>query len=990
MTASGDGPSGSDVLNYLRDVTGDDQVIVELDATLGENVVQEISQSGIVAPVRLLGIETAKLDVAGGDLYVAGTRADDVITYTPLSEDSGQINAQNIATTFFFDAVPEGTSEFVLTGGGTGTGGPTDGGFADKVVVNGTNGSDLITANVVTRNIRVDVLGFGFPPPVVGAWRSVTLDDGTASYGTPGIIEAVGLDGRDGNDTFHVVMRDDGTPAPPVGNGLYVDVQGGSPQASDALVITALNDVGVPISLSAEDFVVVGKSRNPDAGNILVYQSAVRRPHISYENVEVVSPNVISGDNVLILGPDMHEENEYYQTASILGTADVINLQNLAIFPNMDEHPGVPADQDYFAVKAENTGTLDIAISFRTFDPALFPAGGQLGIEVVDSTGVVIAGDGTFVVDIVPSGFGAYDADPNARVRFPALAGQTYYVRVFGQTDQAPFDDDGQVVNGYDMTIINEAAPVPYDIELGDIIGMSTVEAGAVLNTFSVAADATLEDVDDFYNGKYIYFLSGNLAGRRAEIATYTALTRTFTLVPGGVAAAPDAGSEILIETHDTGRSQLDDTTRDDTPVIRFRLDDANLLYDLPGNTVADNPIDEAIRIPFNPDQTRDTGTPGYRVAVFIEGAPQQPGAEPQVPIGYARPIDVDGDGIPDGIYEFDFGSDAIDLAAPNGPTTEYPLTNGSHFLSAKVQIIDPDDPDNDVETPDNLTAWGARSVSHEIVVDTIVPLAWFGDPIVDGDGLHPDSDTGIEDQPIKFVDRITSDTTPSFWGVAEADTIIYVYADLNDNDILDLDTDLLLGKTVAIPLDGTNQFPNGQWNMTTNVDMNDPAYFPVIDGTRTIFMITEDIAGNISDAADAETLDIFVDTRGPQVAGVQITTAPAYDLFDPKPSTDGPTPLVFSLDIDFIDRPERDAPFIYPAVNEILATADGNILLVGDYNGVIPIESIDFIDYTVDGGLGTSTVRINFYDPLPDDRYTLTVFDRIMGLRGQRLGRRE
>ena len=97
--------------------------------------------------------------------------------------------------------------------------------------------------------------------------------------------------------------------------------------------------------------------------------------------------------------------------------------------------------------------------------------------------------------------------------------------------------------------------------------------------------------------------------------------------------------------------------------------------------------------------------------------------------------------------------------------------------------------------------------------------------------------------------DNITYDTTPSFWGYAEADTIVYVYADLDDDDVLELDTDLLLGKTVAIPLDGTNQFPNGQWNMTTNVDMNDPAYFPVIDGTRTIFILTEDIAGNVSDA---------------------------------------------------------------------------------------------------------------------------------------------
>lgn len=145
-------------------------------------------------------------------------------------------------------------------------------------------------------------------------------------------------------------------------------------------------------------------------------KSGDRRPHVSCENVEVVSPNALGSDNVLILGPDMYEENEYQQAVSILGTADVINLQNLAVFPNVDEHPGVPADQDWFAVKAQNTGTLDIAISLRTFDPDLSPAGGQVGIELVDGAGTVIAGAGT-PGSIVKTGFGAYDGDADARGR---------------------------------------------------------------------------------------------------------------------------------------------------------------------------------------------------------------------------------------------------------------------------------------------------------------------------------------------------------------------------------------------------------------------------------------------------------------------------------------------------------------------------------------------------------------------------------------------
>jgi len=34
------------------------------------------------------GIEHVNMDIEGGELYVSGTRGDDVISFTPLSEDS--------------------------------------------------------------------------------------------------------------------------------------------------------------------------------------------------------------------------------------------------------------------------------------------------------------------------------------------------------------------------------------------------------------------------------------------------------------------------------------------------------------------------------------------------------------------------------------------------------------------------------------------------------------------------------------------------------------------------------------------------------------------------------------------------------------------------------------------------------------------------------------------------------------------------------------
>src|SRR4029077_5443477 len=73
----------------------------------------------------------------------------------------------------------------------------------------------------------------------------------------------------------------------------------------------------------------------------------------------------------------------------------------------------------------------------------------------------------------------------------------------------------------------------------------------------------------------------------------------------------------------------------------------------------------------------------------------------------------------------------------------------------------------------------------------------------------------------------------------------------------------VLLGKTVAIPHDGTNAFPNGQWSMQSLVDLNNPDFF-LRDGLRTLRATAEDLAGNVSSATND--FNIFIDTQGPQL----------------------------------------------------------------------------------------------------------------------------
>ena len=618
------------------------------------------------------------------------------------------------------------------------------------------------------------------------------------------------------------------------------------------------------------------------------------------------------------------------------------------------------------------------------------------------------------------------------------VQGQIYFLRVFGATNAA---NNQTAINVYNITVTNEEPPVPYDLELNDIIEVGVSAAGGStvsvpttsinqINTTAglnpaLAAPTITRD----YIGKRIEFTTGTNAGRRATITGFAA--GTFTVGPGLI-AAPAAGDTFIVESTDTGRSQFDDVTRDNTPILLLRVDDDILLRDVPGDDVAGNPVDENIPIPFNPSQLAvaanvpgSTSPAGYRVAVFDEGAPQQTGGAPQTPIGYARQLMVGGAAVP-GVYVFDFAVDAL----PG--TTPFILTDGSHFLSAKVEIIDPSTGTSGAALA-NDTAFGARSESLEVVVDTVVPTAAFGDPTVVNDGLHPDSDSGVAGIPATFVDRITNDVTPTFFGRAEANSVVRAYVDsgnpLGTAGVLD-PWDILIGQTVAVPTDGTNQFPWGEWEITSTVNMNDPNLLPNLvppqDGQRTIFVTAEDVAGNVTPNNLALALNIFVDTQGPQITNVQITGSPAYNLFAVKPSNavQGYTPLVHSLTVSIQDLPARTAAFLYNALAEnppgaepfagpdgIVGTPDdiqnpaensGHYLVVGDANGIIPILDIVFAPNTPVAGLpatGTITIHFNLPGPdgvlgtaddlgapLPDDRFTLTIRDEIVDPAGNQL----
>ncbi|MFO0915154.1 MAG: dockerin type I domain-containing protein [Pirellulales bacterium] len=852
ISVAGDGTS--DRLIFTRDSGGDANVSVLLDADLtGATGSQVISQTGR-GPVTHSGVTTAVINVNTGNLVVSGTRFDDTLSYSPLGPDSGSFTADQVPTRYQFAGVPAANT-FRITGGGTGTGGPTGGGFADRVVVAGTSGSDLMRVDRQARRVDLAIQGFGFPPPILESWRSVTLDDGTSTVGVPGIIETVELRGEDGQDTFYAA------PGAAVGNGLYIDISGGSDRNNDALVVARLDELGRPINLLPTTFVVVDKSREADSGNIVVYENAVRQPTISYENVEVVSPKVqtIGGNpNLLILGPDLYEQNESRRNAAFLGSAANVRVENLAISPNSSEFNGVNADVDYFRVLAETTGILDLQVYFDTYSTTLLPAGGNLRIQLLDDAGTVLADSATdkFSVD-GPAG--------DARIRMPVVAGQSYYLVVTGS--------DPDVINGYDLTVTNTPLPVPFDIELQDL-----------------PVDSTYDCTQG---------------------------------VPG--------------DNSDTGRSQFDNVTCDASPTVWIRVDDSSLLID-PGSA----PIG-SVPIPFNPSTSTTPSTPGFRIAVLDEGAPQQPGISSQQVIGYAQP-----GGVP-GLYIFNFDDAVV-------PTAKV-LTDGSHFISARVELTGGAAP--------SQFGYGIQSQSMEIVVDKQPPT-------VDITGIVKEDDCEFTPE------GMTSDTTPELFGYAEANSLVRIYLDLNQNDTLELDTDLLLGEAVAIPTDGTNQFPRGYWTFQVPIDLMDPSLGLPPDGWRTLMATAEDLAGNVTPQPDIFRLS--VDTDGPQITSMFITTDPDFDLFDTKPSV-GPTPLVSQISLRVRDLPNRYSPdLLAPALVESIAENPGHYRVVGDANGIVDIKEIQYIDDPrVNGQPATGTIIITFTQPLPDDRFTLTVADNLI-----------
>ena len=224
-------------------------------------------------------------------------------------------------------------------------------------------------------------------------------------------------------------------------------------------------------------------------------------------------------DAFSILGafPDELEPNDAWDpgVASVLGAFGSYNNPNLTIHSDTDE--------DFFKVVALSSGKLFVRISYngRLSD---------LDVQVRDKFNNAVA-----------TSTAGLDSNNLETFTIPAVAGESYFVRVFAEPGQAP------PINEYDLDIINTPAPTPFGLMLagGEDTGgdptdnvindpLPTIFLAVDLNPLAGLSfspdDGTATLADDTPGYKVEIYRNGTAVGRATPVAGQPGIfTFTFT-----------------------------------------------------------------------------------------------------------------------------------------------------------------------------------------------------------------------------------------------------------------------------------------------------------------------------------------------------------------------------------------------------------------------------------------------------------------------------
>ncbi|MCA9240378.1 MAG: hypothetical protein KDA37_09270, partial [Planctomycetales bacterium] len=896
------------------------------DAAIDVVTIDDVNANNII-DVNGVDVAGATFAATSSIIYEnAAGSGSDTVTIDPGNND---LEFDTIAVTMHagsggdtFTAVSVGIASVMLVGGAGAdsfTGGAGDDTFVDSPgndTYDGGAGLDTLLIRGTIAADAVDVLqqtpsatnadaytlsvvnGPLAAPPAATTESIISTNPAVApqDIGNRPTIERILIETLSGDDIIRVAHAEEYQDNNPI-NGeqpqtIAYEVDAGPPNASDRLLV---QDLGVG------NTVIHRVGADQRSGSVTVGTLAP----VTYSNTEFVDVVPLepltgaTGDDMMgrlvVFKNDPFEANNTFQSATFLGSDLSINVD-----PTID--PGglaspfpVPGDVDFYQFVAQETGTLDFQLYFEPIGtlpnglPGL-PGSGELNATFFDNDANPIAGIGGSGALPINDASGAKIGE---RITIPVVRNQTYFVRVQGDSNTA--------INVYNFTSIVVSAPVPELVDLQAASDSGRNNTDNITNNTAPTFNIILDDdrIDEFANrnlapdttndGKF--FTNAILVNGAVTTANNTTDFTDGALV--GAGTVPAAGQFITF---------LSGGNAFQTRMITAFNAATGAITVAPGFTVAPAVTDTYVVTAAAP-----TGIADYGVQVFNNGSP----------IGFA------------------FYTGAAHLW--NFTATAGTLNEGDfNHISAAVWI-------NDGATPP-VIGRHALSPALQVTLDTTAPPVSFGEAGVMDDGLHADSDTGVLADVDTINDRITGDSTPTVYGYAEADSIVQLYLDMDANGVIDIGADILLGQTVAQPYDGNLAFTTGNYEITSTVDLNDPTLIlPTLgrDGLRSLLVTAQDVAGNPLPMDDTLTasdqLDIFLDTQGPQVDGVFVTDDREYDLFDPKPSVNGFTPLVDSIDIDFIDQPVRGeaAAVVASNANELqLAVAPA----IGDKLGEVAL----------------------------------------------------
>ncbi|WP_322993932.1 Ig-like domain-containing protein [Limnohabitans sp.] len=457
-----------------------------------------------------------------------------------------------------------------------------------------------------------------------------------------------------------------------------------------------------------------------------------------------------------------------------------------------------------------------------------------------------LSGDGTLRLDLDNSGTGIVNAGTQA-ITGGYTSGQTYTLDTSSPTAPTGLDLDAGSDSGTSTTdnvtsdntpTVSGAGAEPgstvtlYDSDGTTVLGTTTADgAGAWTITSSALSDGvhtlTAKVTDD--------------AGNTGAASTPLSVTVDTTAPSAPGAIDLDSGS-------DTGISNSDNVTSDTTPTFNGTVE-ANstvTLYDTDGTTVLGTTTADSsgnwsitastlaggshtLTVKAKDAAGNESGASSSLSVTIDTTAPNAPtgldvlagsdsGTSNTDNITSNNTPTVSGAGAEPGstvtLYDTNgttvLGTATADSSG-NWSVTTSTLTDGTHTLTAKV-----------TDTAGNV---GAASSSLMVTIDSTAPGA-SGTPV-----LASGSDSGASN-----ADNITSDTTPTFTGTAEANSTVTLY---------DTDGSTVLGTATA---DGS-----GNWSITSST---------LSEGAYTLTTKVTDTAGNTSVASAG--LAITVDTTAP------------------------------------------------------------------------------------------------------------------------------